>query len=356
MKKTHKNLHEALAAALSAPDANSAHAVYEELPGYEPESEGDLRQVYERMKAVRKRQGNAKDPEQAKEQMMYLSFIIAKSTSPKFHPLIARLLEDEFDSIPSRHLGLFGALTRSDETEQKIRYGPAMALLSACAGGKIREALPILRRIRDKGGMISSSANSVIGAIGAPEDIAYAIELIKKDPENAPALNPYGPAALPLLIQEIDNPANSEATKRELALRLDHVVEPGNCEPILRLLDHPMPFLAGRAEFALIHCLRKSNVSLILSLLDDKRRGVRFQALNSLANQAWDDRHVPRVVRILESDPDEGMRVAAADVLAERGPASVKPALRRALQDKSPKVRSEAQGALEFMARHPRKE
>lgn len=348
-RRSHKNLRDALASAEAATDAQTAIELHKELPGYLVESESDLRAVYERMKIVRERRGTAKDIEPATQQMMYLSFVIAKATAPKHHEWIARLLEREYDELPWKYAGVWGALSKADAVKDKIRLGPAVALMTACGDGKIRIALPILRKVREKEGMIGQLADFAIARIADPEDLRIAIERLKRDPTQRPPLGLYGDALVPALLKEIEDGSISPEIRTELALRLQQAARIGNCHLFEPLLSHKNSDVARQAVAGLLKCPSSEDSPLILRLLDNPNEEVRRAGLYALNYKVWNRELALKTIQILVNDKNNITRGSAAMVLEKRRDPIAREALERALNDPYPLVRRTARRALDAL-------
>lgn len=347
--KSHKDLKTALAAAEGAPDEQSALKLHKELPGYAVESEADLQAVYERMKNVRARRGTARSVESATEQMMYLSFVIVKATAPKHHDWIARLLEREYDELPWKYAGVWGALTKADAVKEKIRFGPAVALMTACGEGKIRAALPILRKVREKEGMTGQLADFAIARIADPEDLRITIEMLKRDPTARPPLDLYGDAVVPALLSEIEDRTLSFEIRTRFAAKLDLAARIGNCQLFEPLLTHRDPDVVRAAVRAFLKCPTSEDAPLVLRLLDNPNEEVRRAGLYALDDKVWNRELARKTIQILLNDKSDITRGRAAMVLETRREPLAREAFESALNDPFPLVRRTARRAIDAL-------
>lgn len=328
----------------ASPSNQAAHQLYERLATFSADNEADLIKAYGLAK--KQQAASGEEVERARQRMAYAVSIITKATAPHQQEWVARLLSREAATLPSNAPGLWGAESRQDKLEQALQFGPASALIEAALMGKNRNALPALRLVFEKGGMIGKHADLAINTIGDPEDLERAVAHIKKDPEDPISLFGFGDLVVPRLIKEIEDPNLSEELRIAFIARLGATARPGNCAPYLDLLKHKHPKVREIATQNLGACLTKRDEVLILRLLLDTDRDVQWEALSAIDKKVWHPKHIPSLIAVLESASDEQNRAKAARILGKRGASEAVPALRRGLQSKSSEINRACRLAL----------
>lgn len=335
----------------AAPSNQAAHELYKMLAAFSAGDEADLIKAYGLAK--RQQTANGEEVEKARQRMAYAVSIITKATATHQQEWVARLLSREAATLPSNAPGLWGAESRQDKLEQALRFGPASALIEAALAGKNRSALPALRLVFEKGGMIGKHADLAINTIGDPEDLERAVTHIKNNPEDPISLFGFGDLVVPRFMKEIEDPNLSEELRVAFIARLGETARPGNCPPYLNLLKHRHPLVRENASQILVICLTKNDEALILHLLSDSDRNVQLQALSAMDEKIWHPKHVPALIAVFENAANEHVKARAASILGRRRALEAIPALRRGLQSKSSKVKRSCRIALQDLEANP---
>jgi HEAT repeat protein len=170
---------------------------------------------------------------------------------------------------------------------------------------------------------------------------------------SADALKRMGPEAKPAgdaLVKALDDP---DPIVRAVALQAIDAMAPDLPAGALGKLLGLFPDVDAIKAVAKFGPAAKEAIPRLAELLNHKEASVRFQSAKALGKiGAASVPHVPELIRLMGSDPDDKVREISAEVIGQLGPAAAAafpqavPALAKALKDPAWNVRRDAVRSL----------
>lgn len=268
---------------------------------------------------------------------------------PSLRKDIADLLKKEYSSIRSDRRNPIPTLTLHGRISAALRAERVNSLIQAAGDGKNEEARAELWKIVElvgDGTYVQSSAES-LGKMGNPNDLDKFIEILKVHPGYRIPLGGFGPMVVPRVLKELEDPNVARSAKDGL---LPALAEAGSHDNILlyvNLMNHQDSSIAHVARHAVGSNLRADDDKLIRAMLENPFAEVRSNALVAVGEHAWKEEYGALLIERLRHDSDYSIRAIAAHYLGQHGSKAAIPALKEALKDSNPGVRSEAVSALQ---------
>lgn len=303
----------------------------------------DLTVTFEAVKLLDARKlETAQDPE-LRRMRESLAQKVAKCTTPRHHQAIKNLLEAEGAEIPGK-LWLAGQATPGLRLREESRFTRLQALTKAAGEGKNRDALPVLRKIAKAhpDTAYSDIAIAAIGQIGDPADLAAFIEQAKANPKRRLYLKSFGAALIDPVMKELNSGGLSDEQRGKLHNILSQARTRDAIPRYRFLLSHNDPVVVRVAAQSIGDLAASSDNELLLEMMNNPDRSVRFAAAMAISHQAWDVQYADKLIELLKNDGDEGVRVMAMKALAEHGVSKAKPVIEAMRADPSRRVRDRA--------------
>lgn len=307
----------------------------------------DVDAVYAAMKSLEQRYKKGAQDQALKDQLHAMRKALATSTDPAVQAKVSSLLNGEAEALPANYFGPGRSAGEEENNKAGIRTARLFSLIQAAGDGKNERALPALRKIADKGGLAGEFANHAVGQIGKAEDLDRMVEKVKRDPKARIDLSPFGSKIIDRIMPEVDNPALTEDQRNRLIGHLGQAKGRASVAKFATLLHHKNHRVVAVASRIVSENAGKGDESMVLTMLKDLDRQVRFNGLLALRQLDWKNEYEALVISMLASDKDEGVRDAAAEVLGTKKVVGAQDALKAALNDSSTRVRSSAQVALD---------
>lgn len=339
-----KSIKEILHTAKAAKNEDERTQILSQLRSQPIKVSEDVDAIYSELKSLevtyRTDGFNAKNSRQ-------LNKALAKSTDKAIHQKITDLLEAENQELPNEYFGPIEAMSPTERDRASLRLMRLGALLDAAGSGKNELALPVLRKISDKGGIAAESAVLAIGKIGKSEDLDRLIDKIKSDPKARIDLTPFGGKIISRIMKEIDDPKLDDQQRNSLISRLGQARSSENIEKYRALLHHKNPRVVKVAAQAVSESAGRDSGALAIQMISDSDRQIRLNGLLALKQVDWSPSYTQVVLDVLAKDKDEGVREIAAHILGVKKAQGSEVGLRAALNDNSKRVRESAQSALD---------
>lgn len=333
----------ALQAARNAKTNDQIKAALLDVVSREAEDGDDLAAIFEAVKLLDARKLEAAQDPELRRMRESLTQNVARCTAPRHHQVIMNLLEAEAAEIPTK-LWLAGQATPGLRLREESRFTRLQALTKAAGEGKNQNALPVLRKITGAhtNTAYSDIAIAAIGQIGDPADLAALIEQAKANPKRRLYLKSFGAALIDPVMKELNSGNLSDEQRGKLHNILSQARTRDAIPRYRLLLSHNDPTGVRVAAQSIGDLAGSSDNELLLEMLKNRDRYVRFAAVMAIGHQAWDVQYADELIEVLKSDGDEGVRVMAMKALAEHGVSKAKPVIEAMRVDPSRRVRDRA--------------
>lgn len=172
--------------------------------------------------------------------------------------------------------------------------------------------------------------------------MAALIEQAKANPKRRLYLKSFGAALIDPVMKELNSGNLSDEQRGKLHNILSQARTRDAIPRYRLLLSHNDPTGVRVAAQSIGDLAGSSDNELLLEMLKNRDRYVRFAAVMAIGHQAWDVQYADELIEVLKSDGDEGVRVMAMKALAEHGVSKAKPVIEAMRVDPSRRVRDRA--------------
>ncbi len=350
-KEKHLRAKDSIRAARQATSYEAKASAYRQIDENSVQDDDDVKEIYDELKNFPLEPREVKQAKQRLKTAQRLASVLGKSRKPSQHSIVRQLLELEEAELPINYLGPWGAGTDEDGVKEALRFGRYKALVEAAGAGKNSSALPVLRKLRKKGGEAGKSAEVAIGQIGKDEDLNEFIAEIKRDPKARIYLDGFGEKAVDRIVKDIEGGTGPEEEKIRLLAAMPTRVPTESMGKVRSLLKHPNPRIAEIAARRLRTSMGAGDEAGVRELLASTNRAVQDEALNAVGDH-WDLKFLPQLLAVLKNDPAAYRRSIAANILGKNKVIEAEQALRDAAgSDADSNVRESATFALKRMGR-----